>query len=95
MIKVSIDYLNEFSQKEASEIIGTTVDQPGVYRFVHERGSYLDDFAYLGQVEFIDVDDIDPENEHFFLDREDGLLYANDSDECPPAVYILVGNYAE
>jgi hypothetical protein len=94
MIKVSIDYLNEFSQKEASELIGKDVDQPGVYRFVTSCG-YLDDFAYLGRIQFIDVDDIDPESENFFLEREDGLLYANDSEDCAPATYILVGDYAE
>jgi hypothetical protein len=92
MIKVSIDYLNEFSQREASDIIGKTVDKPGVYRFVQSCGC-LDDFAYLGQVEFVDVDDIDPESKDFFLDREDGLLYANDNEECAPATYILVGDY--
>jgi hypothetical protein len=94
MIKVSIDYLNEFSQSEASDIIGKTVTEPGVYRFVGSCG-YLDDFAYLGQILFIDVDDINPESKHFFLEREDGLLFANDSDQCAPATYILVGNYQD
>jgi hypothetical protein len=94
MIKVSIDYLTEFSQREASERIGKTVDQPGVYRFVSSCG-YLDDFAYLGNIQFIDVDDIDPESPHFFLEREDGLLYANDNEECASATYILVGDYLD
>ncbi len=92
MIKVSIDYLNEFSQAEASALIGKPVDQPGVYRFVQSCG-YLDDFAYLGQSDFINVNDINPESKDFFLERENGLLYANDSEECASATYILVGNF--
>lgn len=90
MLKISVNFLTEFNQYAASMILGESV-QPGIYRFVEERGC-IDEVIYLGELDEIDLtDDVDPESEEFFVEKEDGVLLVNDSCECPPAKYIRVG----
>ena len=91
MIKLSTEYLTEFSQAEAAEVLCKDTLEQGVYRFVYESGAI--DVDFLGNIEWIQIDDIDPLRDEFYLTRERGIIMANDNDECAPAQYILVGDY--
>jgi hypothetical protein len=93
MLKISINFLTEFNQYAASMILGgKTPIQAGVYRFIEERGGFIDDVIYLGEVDEIDLSmDADPESGELYIEKEDGVLLVNDTCECPPAKYIRVG----
>lgn len=90
MITIPTDYLTEYTPADAADILGQPDPAAGVYRFVSESGTL--DVSYLGQIELIEILDIDPLGEEFHLSRENGILSANDNSECAAAQYILVGN---
>lgn len=90
MITIPTQYLTEYSPADAADILGQPDPAAGVYRFVSECGTV--DVTYLGQIEQIEVLDIDPLSEEFHLGRQNGILSANDNTECAAAQYILVGN---
>jgi hypothetical protein len=91
MLKISVDYLTEFTQDHVSEFFGQPV-QAGIYRFVEDRGGF-DEILYLGEIDEIDLSsDIEPEGDGIFIERDEGVLIVNDNlYECPPAQYIRVG----
>ena len=91
LITISVSFLEEYSQAEASDIVGVKITQAGIYRFVGERGTV--DCDFVGDVNQIQITDLAHDSDHFFFEREDGILMVNDSDECAPAQYIRVGDF--
>jgi hypothetical protein len=89
LITISTSFLDELDPAEASERIGKTVTEPGIYRVVYECGAV--DCDYLGDVDQIDIRDIRHDSKHFFFERENGVLVVNDSEDCAPAEYYRVG----
>jgi hypothetical protein len=95
LITISVSFLDELTAQEAAERIyygGGGADhfnRPGIYRIVAESGNV--DCDYLGDIDQIEIRDINYDSEHFFFERENGVLFANDSEDCAPAQYFRVG----
>ena len=88
LITISVSFLDELTPEEARNRVyyqpdGTEFDKPGIYRIVGERGTV--DCDYLGDTNTINITDIAHDSEHFFFERENGVLIVNDSEDCAPA----------
>jgi hypothetical protein len=98
LITISVSFLDELDPEEARKRVYyqpndnelNKLNEPGIYRVVKCRGS-APDCDYLGDINTIVISDLDHDSEHFFFERENGVLVVNDSEDCADAQYYRVG----
>jgi hypothetical protein len=90
MLTVSVSYLKPYTAAEATLHLDHTVTEPGVYRFVYERGR-VDSVELVTTGSTVDVSgDIDRDGFFLSIELEEGILVVDGIEDTAPAQYMLV-----